>query len=120
MLHPKVRVQFADLKNRLYEDYRRKITPTYFSPFEGYRLPSEQVRLLARGTTKAGPFQSAHNYGLAVDFVPQVRGGWHWGEAHDWDHLEQVAILCGLKRPIPWDRPHIQHPLWDEVSRHLV
>lgn len=95
-------------------------------PFEGFRLPQRQYDLLARGkVTKAGPWESAHQYGLAVDFA--CRGvdpvgmltQWTW-EAPDvvWHFLRRVARSSGLDIPIRWDKGHVCHPLWNEIKSH--
>ena len=38
--------------------------------FEHIRTPERQTELMARKVTKAGPWDSAHQYGLAVDIIP--------------------------------------------------
>lgn len=92
------------------------------SPFEGYRSPVRQYHLLTRTkNTKAGPWQSAHQYGLAVDFaglrIEQdgliVPGSWAWDQVpkHLWETLKREAIREGLDVPIAWDRGHVIHPL---------
>jgi peptidoglycan L-alanyl-D-glutamate endopeptidase CwlK len=89
--------------------------------FEGWRSPERQARLFrdARKVTRAKPWLSAHQYGLAVDFVlPLGKGyGWTWNvpPAH-WQQLREAAVSVGLVVPSPgWDPGHVQHPFWDEV-----
>ena len=104
-------------------------------PFEGYRNPLNQLLLLRQQTTKAKPFQSAHNYGMAVDFVKVRRDmmedpsrkslAWTWSdrteqEKEDWNVLHRKARALGLLVPIAWDKPHIQHPLWDKISPFVL
>lgn len=100
-----------------------------FEVFETLRLPGRQADLLAKGTSKAGPWQSAHQVGLAVDFVPYLTAsqarqhtghgmaGWHWpSNGHsDWDVLTDIAENYGMKT-IAWDRPHVEHPLFDKIQ----
>lgn len=120
-LHPKVRQSFQLLEIRLAEAYAAKATPTLFKPFEGYRPPEAQTALLRQKRTKAGPWESAHNYGLAVDFVPwHPESGWSWTGPHDWDCLRECATNRGLLNTIQWDRPHVEHSIWIAVRSHLI
>lgn len=120
-LHPKARDAFRLLTERLAEGHETGHTHTLFRPFEGYRSPEDQIGLVKRGVSKAGPWQSAHNYGLAVDYVPWTLSGWDWDDpTHDWKYLDDVVLTRGLLRPIRWDRPHVEHPVWRSVSRQLV
>lgn len=120
-LHPKARDHFMGLAAVLEDQYRTKQIATLFRPFEGYRSPERQNYLFhVTKTTKAKAFQSAHNYGLAVDYVPWVNGTWSWDEHHRWDALDFCATQRGLFRPIKWDRPHIEHPIWAAVKGSLI
>lgn len=120
-LHPKARGHFEALAAWLDDQYAAGLTPTAFKPFEGYRSPERQNYLFTvEKTTKARAFQSAHQYGLAVDFVPQVGGKWSWDDNHDWEHLKFGAVQRGLMVPIKWDRAHVEHPIWWAVKSHLV
>lgn len=110
---------------RLEDGYRAGLIPELFRPFEGYRSPQRQVEMLESKTSKAGPFESAHQYGLAVDFVPVKNGkenAWHWPEADApcWDFLRANAVNRGLLNDISWDRPHIEHPLWRDIRRSVI
>ena len=93
-----------------------------FKPFEGYRSPVRQMHLLTVDkTTKAGPWKSPHQYGLAVDFacilVDQnlIRDAWTWPKDADWQWLKSLAQRVGLDIPIEWDRGHVQHPDWRSI-----
>lgn len=97
--------------------------------FEGYRSPIRQRNLhdSGRGVTKAGAWESAHQYGLAVDFaVPRGgrRDGWTWtvDPAH-WRELAVLAAHEGLYVPSPgWDPGHVEHPAFGcirEVCRRF-
>lgn len=120
-LHPKCRDVFGLLTARLAEGYEVGGIRTLFRPFEGYRTPQRQAHLLrVEKTTKADAWQSAHNYGLAVDYVGWVDGKWSWHDDLDWDGLDTMVAQCGLLRPIRWDRPHVEHPIWRSISRQLV
>ena len=93
-----------------------------FHPFEGYRTPERQDHLyVVEKTTRARGWQSAHQLGLAVDFVPKKSGQWFWPEAdhRDWTVLGEAAASVGLIQPIKWDRPHIEHPAYEAIRRAL-
>lgn len=121
-MHPKAREVFGLLTHRLEQGFTGGFTTSWFRPFEGYRAPEDQTALVRRGVSKAGPWQSAHNYGLAVDFVAwdADKQAWSWAEEEDWKFLKEAAIGCGLVHPISWDRPHVEHPIWRAISRQLV
>lgn len=102
-------------------------TSYIFEAFEGLRLPERQYHLFARTkNTKAGPWQSSHQYGLAVDFACRAidqmgrASGWHWPEQADWDWLKRQARRNGLDIPIKWDRGHVEHPLWRTIRGHVI
>lgn len=125
LLHPRCVGKFSDLQRRLSDGFARGVTPTRFMPFETYRTPQRQHWLQTHqgGVTKAGAFQSAHNFGLAVDFVPYVNTGtqgvWSWDLSHDWSFLKAQAEECGLDNSISWDRPHVQDPIWSKIMFDL-
>ena len=91
-----------------------------------YRSPEEQEALYAQGRTKPGPKvtnahagQSAHNYGLALDFVPLVNGKPVWdGEHPAWRVAGTLAPKFGLEWAGTWttfrEFPHVQVPNWKE------
>lgn len=116
-VHPKAHLAFSNLAAQLQDDHERGLTATLFMPFETYRTPYRQALLIAEGdNTRAGPWRSAHQYGLAIDFVPYP---WSWAEHHDWGWLDRRAREWGLRRPIPWDRAHIEHPIAADLLRLL-
>ena len=96
-----------------------------FEPFEGLRLPDRQHYLrTVMKTTKAGPWQSAHQYGLAVDFavVSYLRRGkqvWSWEAEAPWADLKSLANVYGLSVPIQWDKGHVEHPMFYELKAAL-
>src|SRR3989344_1170183 len=69
--------------------------PTIIS---AYRPPEAQVALVRSGASKAGPCESYHNYGLAVDFnnTSQIS----WMRANAWVH--------GINIIGAWDPNHFQ------------
>lgn len=143
-LHPVARQQFSNLEDRLMIGYWSQKTKTLFRPQMGYRSPEVQDGLYAQGRTKKGDvvtkargWESAHQFGLAVDFVAWVieadqigtnlrtgrlssdYGVWSWSDEHDWKYLKEQAELVGLTVPIKWDRPHVQHPAWETLRARL-
>lgn len=112
LLHPIMRAPVLQLRDLLEDDYQQNRTLTWFRPFETYRSPEDQDALHLKGTTKARAWQSAHQWGLAADFVPWVSGNWSWSSDHDYAHLKQRAKLLGLDVPIAWDQVHVEHPKW--------
>lgn len=124
-LHPKAREIFALLADTLERRYKAGLTKTLFKPFEGYRDPARQDFLYTvQKATKAKGWQSPHNYGLAVDFVPlsdaSNMGSWDWSQNHDWDLLRREAHALGLINTIAWDRPHVEHPIWLAIKGQVV
>jgi len=116
-LHPIMRRKVQVLEGKLL-DRNLLATPgaAGFKLFEGYRSPDRQVEVFNQKTSKAKAWQSAHQYGLAVDYVwwdPEK--GWSWEPNHDWDGLADCAEAVGLSAPIKWDRPHIEHPSWNTL-----
>lgn len=87
-----------------------------------YRSPAEQDALYAIGRTKPGrkvtnakAGESAHNFGLALDFVPLENGKPVWDEGHDaWRKAGNLAPTYGLEWAGTWTRfreyPHVQVP----------
>ena len=122
-LHPKFKGVFKILKERLITGYEAGLTQTRFEVFETFRSFERQDYLFTTGTTKARGGQSAHNFGLAVDFVARVHNrtkdgfemAWSWSLHHDWEFLKKVATEVGLEnqsKSLRWDKPHVQVPHW--------
>jgi peptidoglycan L-alanyl-D-glutamate endopeptidase CwlK len=83
----------------------------------------EQARLYAQGRTTPGkivtnakPGQSAHNYGLALDFVPLVGGKPEWKPGERYAQAIALAEAEGMESASKWTRfreyPHLQEPNW--------
>lgn len=90
--------------------------------FEGFRAPERQADLYAQGrgtgtpghfVTKANPWSSFHQYGLAVDYVFQINGQWTWNEPRTgmWAEYTQLADSVGL-RSLSFEKPHVEVPLY--------
>lgn len=116
------------LNEYLIDCYETGHTKTLFKIFETFRDPSRQADLLKKKVTKAGPFQSPHQFGLACDFVPYLTPeeaialtertgerhfpGWNWHSSHDYRFLATAAEKFNLAVPIAWDPCHVEHPAW--------
>lgn len=119
-LHPTARAQFLQLTEVLARGYEAGETLTLFRLFEGYRSPEDQEREFFETSSKARAWQSAHQYGLACDFVPyDAARQWHWDETADWAYLKRKALSLGLDVPITWDKPHVQHPAWNTMKARI-
>ncbi len=89
-----------------------------FKIFEGFRSPHRQQFLYEQGrsrpgsvVTKAGPWSSIHQYGLAADFVLFENGAWSWDTSgvkrRWWSRLHEIGRAEGLE-PLSWEAPHMQ------------
>lgn len=101
LLHPRVRAKFAALTEEL--------SKHGFRVFETWRSPQRQATLLGR-SSKADAWQSAHQYGLAADFV-RYTNSWDW--SGDYTIVRRIARGYGLDAPILWDPGHVQPPNWN-------
>lgn len=118
-LHPIMRPMVGRLQQMLSAGYLTGATLTEFVLFETYRSPEAQDECYKLKTSKAKAWQSAHQYGLAADFVPRIKGAWDWSDYHDWTYLKSCALRCGLRVPILWDRPHVEHPDWELAKARI-
>ncbi len=88
------------------------------------RTPMEQDALYAQGRTLPGPIvtkarsgESAHQYGLALDFVILRNGKPDWsGDSPAWDQAITIAQRSGLQSLRPMESAHLQHPDWKALS----
>lgn len=90
----------------------------------GLRTMSQQAKLYSQGRTKPGtiitnakPGESAHNYGLAQDYVLYCRGTVVTnGSAPPWAEIAQIALNAGLVCGYFWrtlkDSGHMEHRQW--------
>lgn len=112
LLHPTCRGKVEALRGSLAAE------DLAFQPFEAYRSPQRQAMLFAQGrtqpgpiVTKARPWSSFHQYGLACDFVLFLDGRWSWDDSGErarwWARLHELARAVGLV-PLSWERPHVQ------------
>jgi hypothetical protein len=106
-LHPVVRDRLRDILAQL----------PVFRVFESVRTPERQAWLYAQGRTRPGkqitkaePWDSYHQYGLAADIVPFIDGKFTWEPPQaisQWDLLHDAAKKLGLE-PLTWEKPHLQ------------
>lgn len=113
-IHPMVRAKVKTLVERLAAEN------IPFQVFEGFRSPERQRQLFAQGrtapgaiVTRAKPWQSYHQYGLAADLVLRVDGQWSWDDAGPraawWRRMLDLAHELGLES-LSWEKPHVQLP----------
>lgn len=83
--------------------------------FEAWRSPARQAELYAAGRTKAGPkvtnaepWESWHQYGLAVDLAFGGPGRWHW--KGDWAVARAIMVNAGLRSLAPLEQAHVEWP----------
>lgn len=111
-LHPAIRDRVKKIKAELNN------LGFAFEIFEAYRSPQRQAYLYAQGrdrpgniVTKAPPWTSYHQYGLAVDFVLKINGNWDWSSsganAAAWTKLHEIGRNNGME-PLSWELPHLQ------------
>ncbi len=92
-----------------------------------YRSPEEQARLYAQGRTTPGkivtyakPGESAHNHGLALDFVPLLGGKPAWRECPEYWQAIAIAEAEGMESAARWRKfkelPHLQQPSWRDYA----
>lgn len=102
----------------LAECARRKVPMVVF---EAYRSAARQGELYAQGrtklwdenkqrlkpVTKAQPWTSLHQYGLAADFVLNIPGVNPWANSPHWQTLHQIAAGFDLV-PLSFELSHLQ------------
>lgn len=112
LLHP----IFREKARQLLEALSAQAIP--FQLFEGFRSPERQQYLYGQGrsrpgpiVTRAQPWTSYHQYGLAADFVLFENGEWSWNatgaNAHRWTTLSSLGKQLGLE-PLSFEMPHLQ------------
>lgn len=134
LLNPKFGAVIVRLHAYLIDAYETGRTKTRFEIFETYRGPLRQADLITKRVTKAGPWQSAHQFGLAADLVPFLSEkdadfladrsghsavvGWNWHSANDYRFLSTAAKKFELATPVEsWDPCHVEHPRFPELRK---
>lgn len=115
LVHPVAREAFKLLEYDLTLMHSHGTIHTWFRPFETYRHPARQREALRNKTSRAGMYDSAHQFGLAVDFVAWSNGRWSWDPKLPWDVLRAAATKRGLINELSWDRAHVEHPYWQDL-----
>lgn len=112
-LHPTMQSRHGEMAVLV---HRRQLP---FEPYEMWRSPRRQVELYARGRVPSVPgghatyeraWQSAHQYGLAVDWVGWVDGRWSWSDSLPWKELHECARVARLEPLEAVEMPHVQMP----------
>lgn len=83
--------------------------------FEAWRSPERQAHLFTQGRTRPGqivtnaqPWESYHQYGLAVDIVGFVNGNWTWDlPTATWKRMHAIGADNGLEH-LSFETPHLQ------------
>lgn len=97
--------------------------------YEGYRTPERQQELYDQGrgnpgriVTNARPWQSFHQYRLAIDWVPlkpylKVKGMYEadWTNDSVYNQSREIAEPLGLKA-LSWEQPHLQDARYESWS----
>jgi peptidoglycan LD-endopeptidase CwlK len=65
-------------------------------------------RPMGRKLTNAKAGQSAHNYGLAIDFVPVFMGKLLWEDTKKFDKAIKLAEARGMESLRPFELAHLQ------------
>lgn len=86
-----------------------------------------KARPLGRKVTWARPGTSAHNFGMAVDFVPIYAGKPVWSDRSPlWHQLGELGEACGFEWAGRWPKrirefPHLQRPSWrDHIPKEAA
>ncbi|MEL7429332.1 MAG: glycosyl hydrolase 108 family protein [Pseudomonadota bacterium] len=117
-LHPEIRKPVSDILRKLHSE------GLPFEVFEAWRTPELQEQYYFKGRdrfgntvdktsviTHAKPWQSFHQYGLAVDLVLKDGRTWSWDDKGDnaqkWNRMHEVAREHGMV-PLAFEKPHLQ------------
>lgn len=122
IIHPVAYDAFRRLAHTLELDWKHGNLGCLFKPFETYRHPYRQADLYntnGNKVTGARQYESAHQFGLAVDFVAYDNGRWSWDAMKPWGALKERAEAAGLLVPLEWDRCHVEHPKWQDYRACL-
>lgn len=108
LLHPVFRGSVAAILADLLSD------GLTFAVFEAYRGPERQAWLYGQGRTRSGPvvtrarpWASYHQFGLAADLVLREAGRWTWRPGPEWDRLHEIGRRYGLEA-LSFEQPHLQ------------
>lgn len=98
-------------------DLHDLITCTLRSGTEQNALWEQGRSVPGKIVTYAKAGQSAHQYGLALDFCLLVNGKANWnGEDEPWNRAINLANARGLQSLRPMESAHLQHPRWREIA----
>lgn len=119
-VHPDIRTFYR----RFNKELRDRGYP--FFAHDLYRSPDEQISLKSRGVSRAGPGDSAHNWGCAVDIVHSQR---FWDLTKiEWAIIGQIGKEISRKTNIPiiwggdwsfYDPAHWELSSWRDIRREM-
>lgn len=117
-LHPEFRLRVDGwLENMASAGLDYLITCTLRSREDQDALYAKGRSLPGKIVTYAKAGQSAHQYGLALDFVLVVHGKLDWsGEDEPWNLAISMAKARDLQSLRPMESCHLQHPRWRELA----
>jgi len=72
---------------------------------------------MGRKVTNAQAGQSAHQYGLAIDFVPMILGKAAWSNKELYGRAIQIAAARRMASLMPMEMAHLQMPNWREYIK---
>lgn len=107
---------FASRVAKVCAELKRRNIP--LEVFEAFRSAKRQGELYAQGRTKPGnivtkakPWSSFHQYGLAVDFALKIKGVWSWDNSREnaghWQALRAIGEEYGL-RALSFEMAHLE------------
>lgn len=125
-----IRAQLSRLYIPYFDALCEELPPDQWAPYNGLRSFELQSALYAAGRTKPGaivtnapPGASAHNYGMASDWAPILKGQISWPDAKDplWQAYGAAVKKVGLR----WggdfhkfiDCPHNELPILTPWSK---
>lgn len=122
LLHPYIRNRAMDFERALMDYYARMQMKMELNIFETWRHPARQDYLFRQGYTKARAWQSAHQYGLAIDLAGKTKAGaWTWAlNEADIRTAQSIAKRFDLVAPIAWDPTHFEWKLWKNYASLLT
>lgn len=119
-LHPCFAPKIRLLIEKLDSHHHQGRLACEFRLFETYRSPERQHALFLERprVTQVDAWGSAHNYGVAADFVGWIDGKPSWDAKLPWADFAFIAhSIPGLSVPIKWDKGHVQSNQWPAIQR---
>lgn len=113
-MHPSLMKRFTALETACRIDgFKVRILETDRAPERQQILWNQGRSTAGEIVTHAKPYESAHNFGLAMDVIPVPVS------KANWRLLRQRAVEVGYGIIGTWDPGHLQHPEWPAILAHL-